>query len=101
MVLASPIATHFPNSPYTDRKQSYTVCQTVPIEKSFYRTVSECMYWTTLTQRRLSNTHNLVPGAAASFAVDPQTIKYFTAFSGLHLHRIFGLEVSTDGKQII
>ena len=49
----------------------------------------------------LCNTHNLIPGAAASFAVDPQTIKYFTAFSGLHLHRIFGLEVSTNGKQII
>ena len=74
MVLASPFAKHFPNSPYLDRKQPYTVCKTVPIEKSFYRTVSG-----------LANPHNLIPGKAASFAADPQTIKYFTAFSGLHM----------------
>ena len=43
------------------------------------------MYRTTLTQRGLSNTHNLIPGTAASFAVDPKTIKYLTLFSGLNM----------------
>ena len=39
--------------PYTNRKQSFTDCQKVPIEKLFYRTVS--VYWTTSRRSRGSN----------------------------------------------
>ena len=51
----------------------------------------------------LCNTHNLIPGAAASFAVNPQTniSQLFRVYICRHLHRIFGLAVPTNGKQII